>query len=122
MSHLADLIISFNESKKTELEYRTLLVLDMIEYSTMYPPISTIKEAELNLVQKCIDELVDDIEATNDHILACRIYKTWKKREHILKLAEHANKLTADFMDHILYHQEIRWIKETKSDIQRLSV
>lgn len=93
----------------------------MIEYSTMYPPVNAIKESELNLVQKCIDEVVDDIEASNDHILACRIYKTWKKREHILQLAEHANRLTADFMDHIMYHQEIRWIKETKSDILELS-
>jgi len=112
MSHLKDLVSLFKETDDTEYNMRMKLVFEMMEYSLTYPPPETIEPTETKNVANCVHAVIKEVEDRGDHLLADRIHKIWKKREHFLQIAENAHHLKGDYMDDIEYHEEIKWIRD----------
>ncbi len=117
MSHLKDLVKLFEEANELDLNQRLKLVLEMIEYSITYPPSEAIEPVEIASVTNCVHASIKQIESAGHHLLADRIHKIWKKRGHLLQIAENAHQLKHDYMDDLEYHEEIMWIR---SEIERL--
>ncbi len=112
MSHLKKLTEEFVETTELDQKMRIRLVLEMIEYGITYPPQETIEPNELKAVKNCVHQLINELEYDGEHLFADRIHKLWKKREHLLRIAENAHRLKNDYMDDIEYHEEIKWIRD----------
>ena len=115
MSHLKDLVRLFEETNELDLNLRLKLILEMMEYSITYPPPETIEPVEIAAVTDCVHAVTKQIESAGEHLLADRIHKIWKKRGHLLQIAENAHHMRHDYMDDLEYHEEILWIR-TKID------
>jgi hypothetical protein len=117
MSHLTDLVDRFYQTSKADQNTKIRLVLEMIEYTITYPPAQSIENYEISFVRRCVQRVIRIIEARGEHLLADRIDKIWKKREHLLQIAENAHHLKGDYMDDIEYHEEIMWLRNQIEDI-----
>ena len=114
MSHLKDLINHFSKTEESERDLRERLVLEMIDYTIMYPPPHSVSE-DLDNVAICIHKVVRELIEMGEHILARRIHKIWGQRDHLLQLAENASRVSHNYMDALEYHQEVKWVKKEMS-------
>ncbi len=117
MSHLTDLVDKFYLTGKADENMKIRLVLEMVEYTITYPPAQQIENYEISFVRRCVQRVIRIIEARGEHLLADRINKIWKKREHLLQIAENAHHLKKDYMDDIEYHEEIMWLRNQIGEI-----
>ena len=118
MSHLKDLVGLFEESNELSLNLRLKLVLEMIEYSITYPPIEKIEPTETASVTECVHEIIKQIECEDEHLLADRIHKIWKKRGHLLQIAANAHQMKHDYMDDLEYHEEVKWLRAKIDELE----
>lgn len=116
MSHLTDLIREFKAEDRKNVEARTAIVLEMVQYGLTYPPLGNITEKEESSVYSCICDLTKDLD---DKIFAARLKKTWKRREHLLLIAQNAHEYARDYMDNLEYHEEIAWLVEERKSHRR---
>ncbi|MFX1263083.1 MAG: hypothetical protein ACFFAZ_13430 [Promethearchaeota archaeon] len=116
MSRLTDLIKQFKDEDRKNVKERTVLVLEMVQYALTYPPLGDITEKEQSSIYRCICELAKDLD---DKVFAARLKKMWKRRKHLLQIAENAHEVSRDYMDNLEYHEEIAWLVEERENRQR---
>ncbi len=114
MSHLKYLVEQFDEADESELGTRVALALDMIEFVVSYPQSEICDDEEISSVTKRVHLVTTALEAKGQHLFADRICKIWRKRNHLLMIAENAYHLRGDYMDDLEYHEEIKWIRDQK--------
>ncbi len=119
MSRLKCLAENYDETSKKDENLRVKLILEMIEYNITYPPPIRIETHELHAVNERVHEIIKELEGRGEKLLAKRIHKIWKKRNHLLQIAENAHHLDHDFMDTLEYHEEIRWIRNQINDYRQ---
>jgi len=114
MGQLKDLIKEYENAKKADLDYKAILVLEMIEKTITYPPLETFTKKDISNTGECVQQLVRDLRKKKQYLFAVRISKIWKNREHLCQLGKSWHEIKDDFMDEIEYHEEIRWLRDER--------
>lgn len=117
MGQLKDLIKEYENAKKADLDYKAMLVLEMIEKTITYPPLETFTKKDISNTGECVQQLVKDLKKNKQYLFAVRIAKIWKNREHLCQLGKSWHEIKDDFMDEIEYHEEIRWLRDERTKL-----
>lgn len=117
MGQLIDLIKEYENTKKEDLDYKAILVLEMIEKTITYPPLETFAKKDISNAGDCVQQLVRDLKKKKRYLFAVRISKIWKNREHLCQLAKNWHEIRDDFMDEIEYHEEIKWLRDERTKL-----
>ena len=117
MSYLKELVERFYKTKDEDYHARLCILLEMVEFTVTYPRPGRVEEWELIAVDACVKRATSELEAKKEHLLAQRINKIWKKRDHLLQIAENAHHVKEDYMDNMEYHEEIKWIRDLMKEL-----
>jgi hypothetical protein len=117
MSHLSELLASFDKKETSDRDGRALIVLKMIEFAVTYPPLGNITEKELQEVGSRVESLMKQYKRRS--LFARRVHKIWQRRGHLLKLVEIAHSTEGDYMDVIEYHEEVAWLRDQQRRLIR---
>ena len=117
MSYLKELVERFYKTDDADYKARLCIALEMIEFTVSYPRPESVEEWELIAVDAGIKRVTSELEAKKEHLLAHRVNQIWKKRDHLLQIAENAHHVRDDYMDNMEYHEEVKWIRDLMEEL-----